>query len=287
MSTAEPAFRSGPAAGTSFPAIASAVLARPVSALLVTLGDPPASSAPQRWWPEQMSLSVLSGTMTGMIGVLWAYEGWQYATFSAGEKVAFATLNGYTPQEFRPHCAPATRSTHAGSNASARRIHFPGGGLWTVSIATGPHPPGGGTTLLATLALLLVTACWGSTFFLIKDLLDRVPTLDFLAVRFAIASAAMLLVAPRAVARLSPAVRRHAIVLGLLYGVAQILQTAGLAHTPASISGFVTGLYVVFTPLLAAAILHTRITAMTWGAVALATAGLAPPSGWPRPRLEA
>lgn len=120
-----------------------------------------------------------------------------------------------------------------------------------------------------------MTACWGSTFFLIKDLLDRVPTVDFLAVRFLIAGAAMLLVAPRAVARLSPEVRRRAVVLGGLYGVAQILQTAGLAHTPASVSGFITGLYVVATPLLAALILHTRITGFTWAAVALATAGLA------------
>lgn len=84
----------------------------------------------------------------------------------------------------------------------------------------------------------------------------------------------MLLVAPRAVARLSPAVRRHAIVLGLLYGVAQILQTAGLAHTPASVSGFITGMYVVLTPVLAALILRTRITGVTWAAVALATLGL-------------
>jgi drug/metabolite transporter (DMT)-like permease len=130
------------------------------------------------------------------------------------------------------------------------------------------------TTLLAAAALLALAACWGSTFFLIKDLLDRVPTLDFLAVRFAIASLALLVVAPRAVGRLSPLVRRHAVVLGLLYGVAQILQTAGLAHTPASISGFVTGLYVVCTPLLAAAILRTRIPPVTWVAVALATVGL-------------
>jgi drug/metabolite transporter (DMT)-like permease len=130
------------------------------------------------------------------------------------------------------------------------------------------------TTLLATLALLAVTATWGSTFFLIKDLLDRVPTLDFLAVRFAIASVLMVAVAPKALARLTPASRRHALVLGGLYGVAQILQTTGLAHTPASVSGFVTGLYVVFTPLFAALLLRTRITALTWAAVALATAGL-------------
>jgi drug/metabolite transporter (DMT)-like permease len=128
--------------------------------------------------------------------------------------------------------------------------------------------------LLATAALLAMTATWGSTFYLIKDLLDRVPVLDFLAIRFAIASVALYLIAPRALRRLSPASRRNAVVLGLLYGLAQILQTAGLAHTAASVSGFITGMYVVCTPLLAALILRTRITAMTWGAVALATAGL-------------
>ena len=130
-------------------------------------------------------------------------------------------------------------------------------------------------TLLATLTLLGITAAWGSTFFLIKDLLERVPTLDFLGIRFAIAAVALVLVAPRALGRLSREARRHAIVLGLLYGLGQILQTAGLAHTPASVSGFITGLYVVATPLFAAVLLHTRITWLTWAAVLLAVIGLA------------
>ena len=138
-----------------------------------------------------------------------------------------------------------------------------------------PGPsPSRRTSLLATAALLGTTAAWGSTFFLIKDLLERVPTLDFLAVRFLIAGVVMAAVAPGALRRLSAASRRHALVLGLLYGVAQILQTAGLAHTAASVSGFITGMYVVATPLFAAVILRTRVTASTWGAVLLATAGL-------------
>ncbi len=128
--------------------------------------------------------------------------------------------------------------------------------------------------LAATLTLLTITATWGSTFFLIKDLLVRVPVLDFLALRFAIASVGLLLLFPRALGRLTRESLRQAVVLGLLYGVAQILQTAGLAQTPASVSGFITGTYVVATPLLAAALLHTRITAVTWGAVVLAMAGL-------------
>ncbi|MFL6004513.1 MAG: DMT family transporter [Nocardioides sp.] len=131
------------------------------------------------------------------------------------------------------------------------------------------------TSLLAALLLLCVTAVWGSTFFLIKDLLARVPILDFLAVRFSIAAVLLVVVAPRALGRLSRNARKHSLVLGALYGVAQILQTAGLAHTAASVSGFITGMYVVATPLFAALILHARITRMTWGAVALATAGLA------------
>jgi drug/metabolite transporter (DMT)-like permease len=84
----------------------------------------------------------------------------------------------------------------------------------------------------------------------------------------------LLVVAPKAVLRLSPATRRQALVLGGLYGVAQILQTTGLAHTPASVSGFITGMYVVATPLFAAVLLRSRITGMTWAAVALAAGGL-------------
>lgn len=128
--------------------------------------------------------------------------------------------------------------------------------------------------LLPSIALLGIAASWGSTFFLIKDLLDRMPALDFLAVRFAIASIVLIVIAPRAIGRLSPTSRRQAIVLGGVYGIAQILQTVGLAHTPASVSGFVTGLYVVATPLLAALLLRTRLTWQTWAAVALALVGL-------------
>ncbi|MBD8869188.1 DMT family transporter [Nocardioides sp. MJB4] len=119
-----------------------------------------------------------------------------------------------------------------------------------------------------------MTATWGSTFFLIKDLTDRISALDFLAVRFPIATVALFLMFPRAVGRLSPESWRQATVLGCLYAGAQVLQTIGLAHTAASVSGFITGLYVVLTPILAAVLLRTRIGGLTWLAVALALAGI-------------
>ena len=129
------------------------------------------------------------------------------------------------------------------------------------------------TELLAFLALLTMTAAWGSTFFLIKDVVTRIPVPDLLAIRFAIASVALALIAaPRL--RMSRTVISYGALLGLLYGTAQILQTAGLAHTSASVSGFVTGLYIVATPLLTALLLRRRIPRLTWLAAILATVGL-------------
>jgi len=129
------------------------------------------------------------------------------------------------------------------------------------------------TEVLALLALLVMTAAWGSTFFLIKDVVTRIPVADLLAIRFAIASVALgLIAAPRL--HLSRRLLSCGVLLGLLYGAAQILQTAALAHTTASVSGFVTGLYVVATPLLTAVVLRSRVPPLTWLAAVLATIGL-------------
>ena len=61
---------------------------------------------------------------------------------------------------------------------------------------------------------------------------------------------------------------------GVSNAVAQITQTIGLAHTEASRSGFITGTYVVLTPILTAVLLRERIPRSTWAAVLLATTGL-------------
>jgi drug/metabolite transporter (DMT)-like permease len=119
-----------------------------------------------------------------------------------------------------------------------------------------------------------MTAVWGSTFFLIKDIVTRISVPDLLAVRFSIAFVALALIAgPRS--RPSSRTVARGVALGLLYGMAQLLQTVGLAHTAASVSGFLTGLYVVATPLLGAVILKSKITGTAWVATILATIGLA------------
>ncbi len=134
---------------------------------------------------------------------------------------------------------------------------------------TGLHPR------WATVGLMAVTVVWGSTFFMIKDVLARMAAVDLLAVRFVIAALVMVLVFRRAMGRLTPRRWQQAFVLGVVYGIAQLLQTWGLARIEPSVSGFVTGTYVVFTPILATLLLRQRLPGTTWLAATLSLAGIA------------
>jgi drug/metabolite transporter (DMT)-like permease len=126
-----------------------------------------------------------------------------------------------------------------------------------------------------TLALVAVTAVWGSTFVVVKDAVKTMPVSDFLTWRFALAALAMLLLRPRAVAGLGRDGRRAGALIGVALGAGYLMQTLGLQTTPASISGFITGMFVVLTPLAAGVLLRQSPTRSAWAAVALATAGLA------------
>ncbi|NUT56477.1 MAG: DMT family transporter [Thermoleophilia bacterium] len=131
----------------------------------------------------------------------------------------------------------------------------------------------------ALLALVVVTAVWGYTFVPMKDAVAVYPLFAFLAVRFLIA--AVVLAAP-AGPRLRSLGRSGWIAggsLGLLLALGYALQTAGLERTTVSSAGFITGLYVVFTPLLGLLLFRTRVGAGVWLGVALAVAGLAMLSG--------
>jgi drug/metabolite transporter (DMT)-like permease len=128
---------------------------------------------------------------------------------------------------------------------------------------------------LAVASLVIVTAVWGSTFILIKDLVRTLPVPDFLAVRFVIAAVVLLAVCWGQVRRLAREQVLRGSALGVVYGLAQILQTAGLDRSSAAVSGFVTGMYVVLTPILAALLLRQRTAPSVWLAVVVSTAGLA------------
>jgi drug/metabolite transporter (DMT)-like permease len=135
---------------------------------------------------------------------------------------------------------------------------------------------------VATAALILVTAVWGITFVQVKDAVELYPLLAFLAVRYVIATAAL---APIAVRRLGGFGREGLVagaVLGGLIALGIGLQTAGLERTTVTSTGFITGLYVLFTPLLGLALFRTPIPRSLWTGVAFALIGLALLSGVPQ-----
>jgi len=137
------------------------------------------------------------------------------------------------------------------------------------------------TAATPLLALVVVTAIWGYTFVPVQKAVAVYPLFAFLAVRFAISTATL---APFAWGSLRTLPRRGwaaGLGAGTLLALAYGLQTAGLELTTVTSTGFITGLYVVFTPLIALAAFRTPVPAPVWVGVVLSLAGLLLLSGAP------
>ncbi len=135
---------------------------------------------------------------------------------------------------------------------------------------------------LAPWALLAVAAMWGISFVWMKDILDQQDVYSFLACRFLLAALAMLIARPKVVLKINLRVLGIGGVAGAALGLGYIFQTLGLDRTTPAITGFITGLYVVLTPLIGVFLLRDRLTAAAWFYIGLATVGLGvlSISGW-------
>lgn len=133
---------------------------------------------------------------------------------------------------------------------------------------------------LAHAALLLAALLFGATFVIVKGALERLPPHAFVGWRFLLGAAALLLVGllPRLPGGGLPrgrALWRDGLLAGGFLWLGYALQTVGLLTTSASHSALITGLYVVLTPLAAAAVARRRPRASVLGGTLLAFAGLA------------
>ena len=131
------------------------------------------------------------------------------------------------------------------------------------------------TPLIAAPALISVAIIWGAAFVLMKPAIEKQPIFDFLATRFTIAVAVMILVRPSVLKLIRGDILKYGFPLGAILGAGYITQTIALQETTAAITGFLTGLYVVLTPIFAWLAIRQKIVRKVWFAVALATAGLA------------
>ena len=128
--------------------------------------------------------------------------------------------------------------------------------------------------------LLLTPLLWGATFPATKIALRRLPVPTFMAWSRTLGFLAILAMVPLIRRAGSGHGRRlrevlwPGLILGGLMFVGYLLQTEGQARTTATNAGFITGLYVVFAPILAAALLRHQVPRAVWLAVLMSLIGL-------------
>jgi drug/metabolite transporter (DMT)-like permease len=131
--------------------------------------------------------------------------------------------------------------------------------------------------MIYVLLLLMVTAVWGWTFVLVKDAVTQYPTLPFLQLRFALALVVMALLVRRLPTRRE---LRIGLLVGAVLAAGYLTQTAGLTMTSPGNAGLITGMFVVFTPLLNR-VFGAPIRWWTWVATAASLGGLVFLTGGP------
>jgi drug/metabolite transporter (DMT)-like permease len=131
----------------------------------------------------------------------------------------------------------------------------------------------------AFVVLVLLTAVWGVTFVQVKDAVALYPIFAFLALRFAVACCTLAPLGFRRVRTVGAGGIRAGALAGSLLATGYMLQTAGLERTSVSSAGFITGLQVVLTPLIALVLFRLRIGVLAWAGVGVAAVGLALLSG--------
>jgi drug/metabolite transporter (DMT)-like permease len=127
---------------------------------------------------------------------------------------------------------------------------------------------------IASLALIAIAMSWGAAFVLMKDAIATQPFYDFLASRFTVAAIVMIAVRPSVLRSINRETLKHGSILGLLLGLGYFTQTLGLEMTTAAITGFITGLYVVLTPILGWLVVGQQINRQLLIGLALALAAL-------------
>jgi drug/metabolite transporter (DMT)-like permease len=134
---------------------------------------------------------------------------------------------------------------------------------------------GGRNKYLVVSLVLTVAAIWGSAFVVMKDTLHRINVSSFLGWRFLIATCVMAAIRPQALKHIRGKFLVKGVVVGSLLGGGYLFQTFGLTQTTVAKTGFITGLYAIFTPLFAAGLFKKHVSKIQWAATALAFAGLA------------
>lgn len=110
----------------------------------------------------------------------------------------------------------------------------------------------------ADIFLLLIAAIWGSSFVLMKNVLEHIPAFAYLSLRFLIATVLLVIIFHKRLAKIDKKLILSGVFIGVLLFGGMALQVVGLYYTTASNSAFITGLYVVLVPMLSSIMLKTK-----------------------------
>jgi len=105
-------------------------------------------------------------------------------------------------------------------------------------------------------SLIFIAFIWGSTFPIIKETLLFVDPLSFLFLRFLIAS---IIILPLIIRRINRYLAIYGSIVGITLFFGYLTQTVGLEYTTPSMSGLITGLYVILTPILSIFFLNRKM----------------------------
>jgi drug/metabolite transporter (DMT)-like permease len=134
--------------------------------------------------------------------------------------------------------------------------------------------------LAAELALVAIAAIWGLTFSLVQDAITHIPVMTFLAYRFIPAAFIVGVFSLKDVRGLSRSGWRVGLLMGTFLTGGYVFQTLGLERTSASHTGFITGLWVVLTPVFGTLFFRYRSDWHVWVATAMSALGLLLLSGF-------
>ncbi len=129
-------------------------------------------------------------------------------------------------------------------------------------------------SFVADLSMLGIAIIWGFTFPMVKDAVTGFPVYSFLALRFAIASVALLLITWRLLPAIPPKWVAFALGAGLVNFAGFALQTFGLQTVPPGRAAFITGLYGAIVPFMLVFVGRGRVTRPIWAAMLLSVLGL-------------
>lgn len=129
-------------------------------------------------------------------------------------------------------------------------------------------------SLKADLAILSITVIWGSSFIIMKNIVEVLGVYAFLTMRFTVAAVILAVLFRKPMRGVRPQNLMHGAVIGFLLFLGMALQVTGLKFTPASTSAFVTGLNVIIVPIASALILRKQPPIRAIIGVVMASAGL-------------